>query len=172
MPVLKSWIDQGYYLQMLTLTVRDGDDLNERLQFIGDSWRKMYHEKDIRQKWKKAFPGGLRSTEIKIGKGSGLWHPHMHCLVMKQEYSHDYEWLRDRWKMITEDNGSVHIKALNKDNILKSAAEIVKYILKPEASLYADDVRFNQMYVALKGRRQISTWGLLRGIKEKDSEGA
>lgn len=172
MPILKDWIDKGFYLQMLTLTVRDGDNLTERLDYITGCWRTFYNSRSIRDKWKKTFPGGLRSLEIKLGKGSGKWHPHMHCLVMKNEFSKDYDWLKNRWKEITDNNGSVDIRALRKDNLLKSAAEVVKYIMKPETSLYADDVIFNQLYVAIKGRRQVSTWGLLRHIKEKELEEA
>ena len=172
MPILNKWIEQGNYLQLLTLTVRDGPYLEERLKFINGAWRTFYSGSSIRKHWKETFPGGLRSLEVKIGKGSGIWHPHIHCLVMKDFYSLDYPWLKDRWKQLTGDSGSVHIKGLNTKNLLKSAAEVVKYIIKPEQSIYSDDLKFNQLYYNLKGRRQISTWGLLRGIREVDLEEA
>jgi hypothetical protein len=44
--------------------------------------------------------------------------------------------------------------------------------MKPEKGVYEDDIRFNELYVAVKGKRQINTWGLLRGLKEKDIEEA
>jgi len=172
MPILNKWIEQGNYLQLLTLTVRDGPYLDERLKFINDAWRTFYSGSSVRKKWKESFPGGLKSLEVKIGKGSGIWHPHLHCLVMKDNFSRDYPWLKERWKQLTDDNGSVHIKGLNTKNLLRSAAEVVKYIIKPEQSIYGDDLKFNQLYYNLKGRRQISTWGLLRGIREVDLEEA
>jgi hypothetical protein len=172
-PILKEWIKKGNYINMLVLTIKDGESLEERLGFLEASWRRLYHEnKELRKKWKKVFPGGLKSIEIKLGKNSKQWHPHIHCLLMKDTYSKDFEWLKDEWKKATDGQGSVYIQALNRFNLLKSAVECVKYIMKPEKGVYEDDIRFNELYVAVKGKRQINTWGLLRGLKEKDIDEA
>lgn len=172
MPIFRDWVASGNNLHMLVLTVRDGPDLKERIKFLEDSWRKLYHDdKNCRKKWKEEFAGGIRSLEIKIGKNSNLWHPHMHLILMKEHYNKDYPWIKESWKNITGGNGSVYIKEIKADNkMLKGIVECVKYVLKPEEGIFEDDKIFLEVYEAIKGKRQINTWGMLRRIKRKIEE--
>ena len=167
-PFMKEWINQGNYIQMLVLTIKDGEDLKERVKFLETSWRTLYHDnKNMRDKWKREFAGGLRSLEIVVGKNSNKWHPHMHLLLLKDHYNKDYEWIKSNWKSITNNNGSIYIKSIQNDNLLKGVVECVKYIMKPERKIFNDDKRFLEMWETVKGKRQINTWGCLRGIKTK-----
>lgn len=177
------YLEQGYIPHMLTLTIRDGENLSERLKFLCDSWRKMTHEdREGRRKYKERMKGGFRTIEVKIGAGSGLWHPHIHALYLSpsDEFEKDFNWLRRVWKRVTNDNGSVEIhqvKSRNDTGILKAVCEVVKYCIAVDKETlgYMSDARedlrrFEELYYSLKGKRMFNTWGLLRGIKESDLE--
>jgi len=161
-----------YDVFMLNLTVRDGPVLSDRIDFLEKSWRMLYHDN---RKWSKNFKsrikGGIRSLEVKKGKNSNEWHPHFHTIVVtkKGEYVKDYYWLRDAWKEITEDNGSVYIKGIGSDrqDIIKGVIEVIKYIIKPEKSIFENVMDLKEIYTVLNGKRQINTFGLLR---TKDSD--
>jgi len=98
---------------------------------------------------------------VKIGKGSGQWHPHYHCLVMQPAdgYVKDYDWLSKDWHDIvghngrdvvrkdgTPDkdwNGNVFIKKVDnrkkkdgKTGLLKAICETLKYILKADEAIF------------------------------------
>lgn len=161
-----------YYPAMITFTVRDSDDLEERIRFIEGAWRLL---KNGNKKWRKIFSrrfvGGVRSLEVKIGKNSGEWHVHYHCLVMIPRTKHvvkDFYWLRKAWKQCTKEQGSIEIHQIrDRGKGLNGAiCEVVKYIVKPEKKIYEDD-RFIDLYWALKNKRQINTWGLFRGMSRE-----
>jgi hypothetical protein len=80
---------------LVTLTVKNGSDLSERLNHLiksfKDGWKQRENWARGRRKW-SAFcsPAGvIWSVEIKRGGNSGEWHPHMHALWLVR---------RDRWE--------------------------------------------------------------------------
>lgn len=176
------YVEQGYIPMMLTLTVRDGPSLRERLDFLLQSWRAMTnYDREGRRKYKERMKGGFRTIEVKVGKGSGQWHPHIHALYLAppDSYEKDFIWLKSVWKSVTGGNGSVEVHQV-KDRgagILKAVCEVIKYCFAiDKATLgYTNDPDrdlrlFEEMYWTLKGRRMFQTWGLLRGIKESELE--
>ncbi|MBO8161992.1 MAG: protein rep [Thermosipho sp. (in: Bacteria)] len=177
-PVLEDWVNKGGYVSMLNFTVRDMENLEDGIQKLNKSFRDLYNMTRNRKYWKDRFPGGIRSLEVKRGSGSGLWHPHFHCIVLQSSYAKDFDWLRERWEQVTSKNfgahekvGSVWIKSISgKHGILKAILETLKYIIKPEYSVYNDFESLSEMYIALKGTRQINTWGVLRGISRQVDE--
>lgn len=184
-PVMERWVADGKYISMLNFTIKDTEKLFDGLNILERSFRNIYNstaKKRIR--WKDRFPGGVRSLEVKKGKNSKLWHPHYHCLVLQDYKQKDFYWLRDEWKSAVQnysmDEGSVWIKEVKQNgaySLLKAVVEVLKYILKPDDTLYQVDKLTGQYdalteaYWTLKGKRQTNTWGLLRGLnKEVDKE--
>lgn len=196
LPIFQNWLSQGNYLSMLNFTIKDSNDLEKNLCLLESSFRELYNSNKIRRDlWKNRFPGGLRSLEIKLGKNSKMWHPHLHCIVMQQStcFLKDIDWLIPEWEQITYSFsggnldykslsrkeqikikvGSAWIKkvtAFNPNDILKAIIETVKYILKPDTNLYQNEKLFYEAYSVLKGKRQINTWGLLRNLKKEVEE--
>ena len=206
LPLLQRWCADGNYLSLVNFTVRDAMPLKDPLGKLEGAYRVVYNGNlnGNRVKWKERFPGGIRSLEVKIGEGSGKWHPHYHALVMQEggTYEKDYDWLSEAWHdavgyrvkengdpvvVVREDgtedkdwNGNVWIKkvsAKKRSGIIEAVCETLKYILKPDKSVFGKKSRgmanielFGEAYWTLKGKRQTSTWGLLYNIQEEVEE--
>ena len=166
MPIVNDWNGNS---TMLNLTIKDTDKLIDGLNLLNDSWRSFYNDdRKYREKFKRRFPGGVRSLEVKVGKNSEQWHPHYHMYCLQPlDYEKDYDWVKERWKSIS--GGSVYIRQI-KGNKLKGLIEVIKYILKPEESIYKNDKRLNEAIKALTGKRQINSWGIFRGIEKEVEE--
>ena len=156
--IFQDWYIDGNYLSALNFTVRDAMPLLDPLERLENAYRVVYNGRGNREKWKERFPGGIRTLEVKIGKDSGMWHPHYHTLVMQRgdAYEKDYDWLSEAWHetvgckiengepkiVMKEDgtldkdwNGNVWIKKVSenkKNGILEAVCETLKYILKPD----------------------------------------
>lgn len=183
LPVMTDWLANGGKISMLNFTIKDVDKLTDGMDILNRSFRGLYNTPQRRDYWNERFPGGIRSLEVKRGKNSGLWHPHLHCLVLQpSDYTKDYDWLKDNWEKVTRREykktigddvkkaGSVWIKNVTGENLLQSVCETLKYILKPEDSLYSDKDNLWEAWNSLKGKRQVNTWGLLRGLSKKVDE--
>lgn len=179
-PILIDWRRQGNYICMMNFTLKDMDSLSDMIFTINQAWRIMTHENKSSKDWfVDRFPGGLRSLEVVIGQNSKKWHCHLHCIVIQDIYSRDYNDLECRWNNaccsvlgIKKSNkvGSVYINSIS-DNLEKSLLEVIKYILKPNLDLYLNPLQFREAYENLKSRRQVNTWGLLRNLsKEVENE--
>lgn len=185
-PILKEWLEAGNYITILNLTIKDTERLTEGLKLLESSFRSMQNgDKEFRKKWKDRFPGGVRSLEVKRGKNSKDWHPHFHCLTMQNYYNKDFNWVRDAWERFTwqcsgndysqyaklsrkekdkQKIGSVWLKEITSEDLLVGVVETLKYIMKPELSLFKNTEDLTEAWVELKGKRQVNTWGLLRGL--------
>lgn len=130
-------------------------------------------------------------------------HFHCLVMQPKGSYVKDYDWVSETWHGIvghngrdvvrkdgTPDkdwNGNVFIKKIRHrrtkngyQGLVKTMCEVLKYILKCDESIFGEPgepmgsyERFKEAHGVLKGKRQISTWGLLHGIRnavEKDME--
>lgn len=167
------YLEQGYTLNMLTMTIRDQDDLADQVSRLKRAWRIVQHDdKGYREKFRRRFVGGFRTFEIKKGKQSGKWHAHMHALVLTPpSFEKDYEWFQPAWKNATGGDGSIEIHKIKKRKnqhlgVLKAVIETVKYVVSPDKETIDlenfDD--FKEMYLFLKGFRAVNSWGLLRGL--------
>lgn len=150
------------YAYMLDLTLRNMDDLVDMVSLMLKYWRKFYNGKSVRSVFVKRFSGWFRSMEIKKGKGSGKWHVHWHVLLVSDEYSRDYDWIKDEWKRITNGEGSVWIEGVSP--LYKGVLEVCKYILKP--ALYTVE-EWREILQALKNVKQVGAGGIFRGIKQR-----
>lgn len=184
---LVNWLADGGYVQFINYSIRDRENLCEGVTLIQKAWRIMTGKSNQHSKeFKKRFVGGFKSLEVKIGKNSGMWHPHLHTLVLKKEKTKDNEFLTKLWRHSLEvaggkDEGIVWFERFRFDNssersyneqLLKAVVEVAKYMCKFD---FKNDTveHLQEMYGTLKGNRfrQFSTWGLLYNLKmqvEKD----
>lgn len=166
---------------LLTLTVANGEDLQERFDHLVRSW-KVYQDRR-RQYFKRGrgfnelckVEGAVFSYEF-THSGHG-WHPHLHAIVLvdpDKPIDFDHEWpdrlknvspLAQEWYSITGDSFIVDCRPINMDDPAKSFIEVFKYALKfsdlpPELNYTA--------YQTLKGKRLQGSFGLFWGVKVPD----
>ena len=121
---------------MVTLTVKNGPDLPERVAHMKKAWSRMiaarrrYLSNPDRHpavEWSKV-EGSIRAIEIKRGKRSGLWHPHMHCFVLLDRYIKQKK-LSEEWHQWTGDSFVVGVTKC-KNGIVPGLIATVKYSCK------------------------------------------
>ena len=165
------------------MTLKDGEDLAERLAVLSDAWRTLTAKGLIGDRFKQFYKGGFKSVEIKIGKNSGNWHPHIHVLTLKSAYSKDYDWLRDAWHRCLLRSGDVSYspqvdlrpvkkdaKRDGKDGLISAVLEVLKYVVKM-SDFSAHPEKVSELARVVKGKRQSECFGLLRNLKtEIDAE--
>ena len=183
-PVFRNLIKQGYYINGLNFTIVNNDNLKKSIEVLNKAFRILQHDdKNFRKEFNKRFIGGLRSLEIKIGENSKLWHPHLHCLVVKNKFSRDFDFLSDAWNKAVKLAGGkesettpglyglVSIFSLvdkkNTNTPLEKSIEVgtletLKYITKFDYEL--DSERIPELITAIKGVRMLNTWGVLRKV--------
>lgn len=188
-PLFNDYIEKGYKIFKLNLTIKDQDDLKVGLQVLTDAWRIMTNgDKSNRRTFKSLNVGGVRSIEVKIGENSGQWHPHIHAMVLcpckrgervKAQFA-DYRKLWERsvvsafkGKLGSEKLGSIDISGIRKRdnnlNLMGAIVETFKYISKFEW-LDLEPKRINELIEQTKGRHFISSWGLLYGLNKQVDE--
>ena len=105
----------SYIPAMVTLTVKNGHDLQERLKHLKKAYSKML---EARRKGASAsgrhsavewncVVGAVRSIEITRSEESG-WHPHAHVFVLLHSYI-DHATLAAEWERFTGDSFVVGI---------------------------------------------------------------
>lgn len=152
----------------LTLTVKNGDDLNERFNHLKNSFKTLL---DRRRKGQNTeltkTTAGVYSFEF-TNNGNG-WHPHIHAILLREKYI-NVKNLTAEWKKITGDSQNTDLRQIKPDangSIIDSLLEVFKYSLK-----YQDlDLEKNfYAYKILKGKRLQSAFGDLWGIKISKSD--
>jgi hypothetical protein len=101
------------------------------------------------------------SYEVKRGRGSGLWHPHLHMVAMARQ-APDESYLASEWHAITGDSFIVDVRPIDQDDPAGGFLEVFKYALK------FSDMEVEDTYAAfrvLRGRRLVGSAGLFRGIE-------
>lgn len=171
---------------LVTLTVRDGADLEERVLHLLRSHRRMMDLrrdtlKDRRRGHAGALSaaccaaGGVGSCEVKRGSGSGLWHPHWHAIWLCGS-APDVQLLREEWRRITGDSHVVDARPFHFTQELAEDAgdgstwermagdfcEVFKYALKLGDLSLADNW---SAFLQLQRKRLIEPFGVLRGVE-------
>jgi hypothetical protein len=183
---LEQYLKAGKYIVMLTLTIRDRSNLTESLNILNKAW-KYFHDKDRKcaNEFNHTFAGGIKSLEVTTGKNSGEWHPHLHCILVKDQFSYDKPYLDSAWAHCVERAGgeidekindirSIYmrdengVKRYDKDALLLGIVESVKYISKFDYNKETFD-RLKELVNSLHGVRQIDTFGCCKNI-HKDVE--
>lgn len=166
-------------LALLTLTVRDGPDVLERTEHLISSFgRLLARRRDALKKARahsemRATLGGLAAVEVKRGRSSGEWHPHIHAVVVLDRWLNVYR-LAEEWLSITGDSRVIDARALhgflngNIEECKWDLLEVLRYALKFSDMLYGDNWEAAE---ALRGKRLLRSWGALWGVKEKPDAG-
>jgi hypothetical protein len=160
----------GVKLYHVVLTIKNGHDLKERFQHIEDSITKLLQvrrnaKKGLRElvEFNRAL-GGVFSFEIKRGENSGLWHPHIHALVLGYEEM-NMQKLSQEWKEVTGDSHAVWVEECTGD-VIVAGLEVFAYALKFSTMEHQD---LWTAYKILRGKRFIRSFGNFRGIEIPES---
>ena len=151
---------------LVTLTVKDGDNLKERFNHLQKSvqyYHKQRHLKGRKCEAKKAH-GAAWSYEVKRGKNSGSWHPHVHAVWLCEDEP-DQAAISREWLAITGDSYIVDVRPINQADPAAGFMEVFKYAVKFSEQSVEDTW---DSYLTLQGKRLIGSFGNLYGVKEPD----
>jgi hypothetical protein len=171
-------IEDDKIINVVNFTIKDTKYLEFGIDLINNAWRFMTNtDKTFRSNFKSLNIGGIRSLEVKIGKNSGEWHPHLHTLVVKDKRSKDFEDYKRLWEnslksvvKTDEKIGSVFCRGLGSfQSVNAGIVETVKYITKFDWYNFSSE-QVTEMVHTLAGRRTISTWGILRKMQQEVEE--
>lgn len=153
---------------LVTLTVKNGDDLAERVEHLRRAYRVMSEQRRNAAKglrapveFSKSF-GGFHSIEV-TNEGKG-WHPHMHMVWLCESDPDMFE-LRREWEEITGDSFMCDVKPFEGDPV-SAFMEVCKYALKFSGLSVEQNW---EAYKVLKGQRLVDCHGLFRGVEIPDS---
>lgn len=151
---------------MVTMTVKNGADLNERYGHLHKSIKLMtkYRHLDRGHEITKAA-GAVWSYEFKRGSSSGLWHPHMHAIWLCTS-ALDVEKLRAEWFAITGDSYIIEAHPMYGDPV-EAFCEVFKYAVKFSDLPPADNWH---AFEVLRRKRLIRSSGLLWGLEIPESD--
>lgn len=146
---------------LVTLTVKDGDDLAERFGHLHRGQRELWKRKQRgRGSALDGVVGAVWSYEVKRGSGSGQWHPHLHMIALA-EVQPDQLQLGQEWKNITGDSHVVDVRAISPEDPVSGFLEVFKYAVKFSDQPPADTWH---CYETLAGRRLIGSAGCFRSV--------
>lgn len=162
---------------MLTLTTKNGSDLEERFKHLLKSLRSLLKKRrnatkgNTRTELLKAV-GGVYSIEV-TNKGNG-WHVHVHALVLLSSKI-CRETLSREWEKITRDGSKIldirlikgglepfdHNGEVN-PQLVESFAEVFKYAVK-----FSDLDHSDRLFAweIMRGKRLVGSWGELWGVQ-------
>ena len=155
---------------LITLTVKNGEDLEERFEHLTLSFRKLLQRyRDYKKKgWGFnqfcKIDGAFYTTEYTYNEKTKQWHPHIHIFALLNEWM-DQEELAETWHDITLDSYIVDIRRVKKTKehgYAKGVAEVCKYALK-----FSDLSMENTFhaFLTLKGKRLTGSFGSMHGLK-------
>lgn len=155
---------------LLTLTVKNGEDLDERQAHLTRSLRKLCdHRRNFNSGVARApytelckAQGAVYTLEL-TNKGNG-WHPHCHMIVLAASQP-SQEALSIEWHKITGDSYIVDCRPIVGDPA-EGFMEVFKYALKFSDLSLADNWEAAQ---TLKGKRLLGSFGLFRGVQVPES---
>lgn len=159
---------------MVTLTVKNGDDLIERYNHLTKSLstlvknrRRALTSKNSRHTTEfKKIQAAVGSFEF-TNKGNG-WHPHVHIIAMLNDgETIDQAKLSQEWLKVTKDSFIVDVRPIgDKDDPIKGFVEVFKYALKFSDLSYEQQIH---AALSLTKRRLLFSLGLFRGVKVPES---
>jgi len=148
---------------LVTLTVKDGEDLDERFTHLYRSVQRLHKTRSGKGQHSEACKaeGAVWSYEFKRGKNSDKWHPHVHAIWLC-ETPPDAKQLSKEWKKITGDSFIVDVTPFhNQDDVVSGFLEVFKYALKFSELTPEDNW---ESYKILSKKRLIASFGLFYGL--------
>ena len=151
---------------LVTLTVKNGLDLAERMQHLRASMRKMTESRRnaLKGQYFVEFAkssGGFHSIEV-TNRGNG-WHPHVH-MIWLCEVPPNQSLLSREWECLTKDSFVVDVRQLS--DPVEGFIEVCKYALKFSDLSLSDNYH---AFEVMAGMRLIDSHGVLRGVDIPDS---
>jgi hypothetical protein len=146
----------GKTVRFMTLTlVSTNDSLLLRLKHLLASFRRLRRI----PLWRRLVRGGCASIEITFNRETGLFHPHLHCLIEGSYFPQAI--LRTEWELATGDSRIVDIRpCTSHDN---AAAYVAKYLVKPIAHAdHLDAEHLADVVQSFRGVKQVVTFGTWR----------
>ena len=178
---LKAYLDKlqcvrdcnpGLKAFLVTVTVKNGDDLEERFNHLRSAMKKMTQArrdhlkaaKNRHVEFAKAL-GGVHSIEVKRGSFGKKWHPHSHMIWLCHEPP-DQEKLSKEWNDWTGDSHVVDVRPFHdQEDLVSGFCEVFKYALKFSELELSDNWT---AFKLLSGNRLVDSFGLLRGVVVPD----
>jgi hypothetical protein len=146
---------------LVTLTVKDGGDLDERFKHLHAAQRELWKRKQRgRGSVLDGVVGAVWSYEVKRGKGSGLWHPHLHMIALAESQP-DQARLSSEWKNITGDSHIVDVRPISQVDPVSGFLEVFKYAVKFSEQPPEDTVH---CWLTLASKRLLGSAGAFRGV--------
>jgi len=170
--MLKAYLDKyetvraenpGLKPYLVTLTVKNGDDLAERITHLRSALKRMTHARRNYLSGSGPFvefarsQGGFHSIEV-TNRGEG-WHPHVHMIWMCSSEP-SQEALSGHWLALTGDSYIVDTRPLH--DPVEGFLEVCKYALKFSDLSPADNFH---AYQVMSRQRLIDAHGLMRGVQ-------
>ena len=159
---------------LLTLTVKNGDDLEERQAHLTKSLRKLMDRRRYFNAGTRGAPytelckaqGAVYTLEL-TNKGKG-WHPHCHMIVLASSQPSQSD-LSAEWLRITGDSMIVDCRPITggeSGDYSEGFMEVFKYAVKVSDLSLHDNWHAAQV---LKGKRLLNSFGLFRGVQVPES---
>lgn len=151
---------------LVTLTVKDGPDLKERHGHLHKAQKELWKRKGrVYETALDGVVGAVWSYEVKRGKGSRSWHPHIHMIAIAGNIP-DQAALSREWHEITGDSFIVDVRPINAEDPASGFIEVFKYAVKFAEQVPADTV---QAWATLAGKRLLASAGRFRGVVVPES---
>jgi hypothetical protein len=164
-------------LSMLTVTVKNGEDLEERYNHLRKSLKTMLEHRrktlDGQRGYDSEFAkiaGLVGSIEVTKDGGKGKvketgWHPHAHMMVL-HEKTFDFKELQAEWLKITGDSHVLNVtKAKHPKDPAQDFLEVFKYALKFTSLTPEENI---QAYEVMRGARLLFSAGVFWGVDVPD----
>ena len=143
--------------RFLTLTLRHNEtDLKSQVTFLQQSFSKLR----TRAYWKKNVTGGIWFLQVKRGKHSELWHPHLHILL-DGNYMEQGE-LSDLWEQVTFGSPVIDIRRVHDVDAMSSY--VSRYTSRPAALKDMPLADACEVIEALYRKRLAGTFGTAKSI--------
>ena len=153
----------------VVITIKDGPDLAERYNHLNKSFNLMLAQRRQGRGELSKITSGVYSYEIKRGKNSGEWHPHLHAIMLTSERI-DFSAIRAQWKEITGDSFEIHVNEFygndTEEKLIVPFLEVFKYAMKLQDLSDADRL---ECYKVFFSRNLVNSFGDFRGFKEPES---
>ena len=162
---------------LVTLTVRNGTDLRERLDHLDRSLTRLNKRRNGKRSRSllTTIKGAVWSYEVTYSVDKG-WHPHVHA-VWLAEVEPDMHALRREWEDVTGDSFMCDVRPIVPEGSERPAdnetpmvdpfangfAEVFKYALK---AAELPPTQALEAYRVLRGRRLVRSFGEFYGVQE------
>ena len=108
--------------------------------------------------------GGIYVIEVKLNKGSGLWHPHLH-IVYDGVFIPQRE-LAEAWSDVVGYRAIVWINSACRNH----GKYLAKYVGKPDCLHKLSESRIAEYAIAVDGLRMVQPFGTAHGVKVSDKD--